>query len=747
MRSFYYNNLSFMRKIVLLFFIFFLSVIQSLAVEIKGEVFNLEGKPVFGAVVLHRSSGSRSLTDEKGIFNLTVPDEEKIRLEITHQDYMEQEIVLKAKNLRRKVIVTLIPYIVQREEVVVTALRHPESSASVPAAETVISKETLEEKMAPNITEALSNLTGVSSIGAGGFSLVPNIRGLARRRVLIMIDNARVTSDRRTGPNASFVDPKDIERIEVLRSPSSVFYGSDAIGGVIHIFTKKPAMEEKLKGRISAKYGTINQEKSIGFSLEGSKKKTGFYLSFRGNDAENYSSPSSEVLQSQFTQVSFFGKISHMSEKREIHLSFLGSRGQNIGKPNQHSLTKPTWYPKENQNLLQIHWLEKGIGKGGELSLQVYFNPNYLETKKEKYDETEDYKSKESYNKIQSLNFGAQLSYGKKIGEYFLLTGGMDFYGRSSVKSYNLSTNFDPSGNIEDVLKEWPFTDGDRKDLGFFLSADYFGIKNLDLVGGLRWYYLRMKALPGNASSQESNNYSAWTGFFGGSFKLTEEVVAFANLSRAYRVAGLSELFYTGITGRGFIIAQPDLKPETSLNLDGGIKFIFKRFFAGLYSFYYEIDDLIERYLIDPSENILTYGNVNRGQISGYELELEYYPVPGWKLFGNFFSFRGKSKQTDDALNDIPPPRLFMGMRVWLRRFSAEINTTFQQKKKNPGPAEIEIPAYGISSIRASYLFDSSLRLYFVLSNLFNKDYLARPDPDGVEEPGRNFIFGLSYTF
>ncbi|GAH95983.1 unnamed protein product, partial [marine sediment metagenome] len=116
---------------------------------------------------------------------------------------------------------------------------------------------------------------------------------------------------------------------------------------------------------------------------------------------------------------------------------------------------------------------------------------------------------------------------------------------------------------------------------------------------------------------------------------------------------------------------------------------------------YYEIDDLIERYRIDPDERIYAYGNVNRGQISGYELEIEYYPFPGWKIFGNFFSFRGKSKTTQNALNDIPPPRLFMGTRLWIERFSLEINTTLQQEKKRPGPAEIAIPGYGAVNIKA----------------------------------------------
>lgn len=732
-----------MRKSALIIFIFFLSVAQSLAVEIKGEVLNIEGNPVAEAVVLHPQSGNKSLTDEKGLFNLTVPDQEKIRLEIIHPDYWEQKIVLTQKDFHKKVIVRLIPYIAQRQEIVVTALRYPESSARVPAAETVVSKETIEEELAPNITEGLSNVPGVSSIGAGGFSLVPNIRGLARRRVLIMIDNTRVTSDRRTGPNASFVDPRDIERIEVLRSPSSVFYGSDAIGGVIHIITKKPPMDERLRGKINVKYGAINQEKSLGFSLSANKKKNGFYFSFQGNDAENYSSPAGEILQSQFSQGSLFGKISHVTEKREIHLSLLGTRGYDIGKANNDSDINPTWYPKENQNLIQFHWLEKKVGRGGELDFQAYLNPNFLETIKEKKEDNRT--TKKSYSKIQSLNFGAHLSFRQKIRDNLRLTGGTDFYGRFSVKANNKYTYFTLTGDIEEASEEWPFTEGDRKDLGLFISADYTGVKNLDLVGGLRWDFIQMKALPGDVPPSQKSHKNAWTGFLGASYKLSEEIVAFANISRAYRVPSLSELFYTGITGRGSIIAQPDLKPETSFNLDGGIKFIFKRFFAGFYAFYYEIDDLIERFLVE--EKLYTYGNIDKGRISGYELEMEYYPVPGWKIFGNFFSLKGKSLRTETSLNDIPPARLFLGTKVWVNHFSAEINSVFQWRKKEAGPAEIEIPGFGIANIKAGYRIGSSIQLYFTLSNFLNKEYMARPDPDGVFEPGRNFILGLSYSF
>lgn len=731
-----------MQKAILLFSIFFISVLPSGALEIRGEVQTLEGKPVDGAVVLHRLSQEKTMTDEKGQFHLKIPDAEKIKLEIIHPDYLEQEVIFSQQEASKKVSIKLTPLIRQREEIVVTALRYPESSSKVPAAETVVSKEDLEEKMSPTIAESLQSIPGVSSIGAGGFSVVPNIRGLARRRVLIMIDNARVTSDRRTGPNASFIDPRDVEKIEILRSPSSVFYGSDAIGGVIHIFSKKPTHQRGIRGKINLKYGSVNQEKALGFSLQGKRKRSGFYFSFQGNDAENYSSPLGEVLMSKFTQGTLLGKISYSSEKREFDLSFLGARGYNIGKPNRDSLEIPTWYPLESQNLLQLRWHEKEIGRKGELDFQAYLNPHSLETKKEKI---QVYKGKESYSKTQGLDFGFHLSYGKMVGEKFRIKGGADFFGRSGVKAKNVDTYFDPSGREESVYEEWPFTDGNRKDLGFFLSADYTGVKNLDLVGGIRLDLIEQKARPGNAPSSEKSSFTAWAGFLGSSVKVSETIVLFGNISRAYRAPSLNELFYTGITGRGFIIAQPGLDPEMSFNLDAGIKFIHKRFFIGIYFFYYIIDDLIERYR--PSEKIYTYGNVDRGKISGHELEMEYYPFPGWKIFGNFFSLKGISQKTNDPLNDVPAPRLFLGTRFWVRHFSTEINVLFQQKKKDPGPAEIAIPSYDLVNFKLSYFVGSSFRFYLHLSNLFNKTYLARPDPDSIEEPGRNFIVGLSYSF
>jgi outer membrane receptor protein involved in Fe transport len=729
-----------MKRIVFIPILLFSLSIAASAFEVRGTVVTPGGKPIEGAVILHRSSAARVLSDSGGAFTLDVPDEDRVRLEVIHPDYYEQAFAFTKKTAVRGVTLILAPLISQNEEVVVTALRYPEASANVPAAGTVIGNTALTEEMAPNITEGLASTPGVSALGSGGFSLVPSIRGLARRRVLYLIDNARLSSERRTGPNASFISPEDIDRIEVLRSSASVLYGSDAIGGVIHILTKGSNPQEGLRGRLLTRYGTVNNEKGAGLSLRGAKGSTGFYLSFQGLDAGNYSSPLGKVLQSQYTQGSLLGKIVHRTDKREVTATFLGSRGTDIGKPNRNSQNKPTWYPKEDQNLFQLRWIEKEVA-GGQLSFQAYADPNSLETRT---DSIEGYKTKSSTSKTRSTEFGFQLSYGKKIGGSFRLEGGADLFGQANGGARNVDTSFGPDGNINKVGEELPYTRGKRTDIGVFISGDYSGIRNLDLLGGLRWDHLVMQAAPGDGVVIRTNN-DKLTGFMAASFRLEERFVAFANLSRSYRVPSLNERFYTGISGRGFIIAQPGLRPETALNLDGGVRYTGRRLFAGLYAFSYTIDDMIERYTSSPG--IYTYGNIDKGRIRGLEFEVEYFPVPGWKVFGNLFSIKGRSVKTKAPLNDVPSFHVYAGTRVWLGRFSTEINGTFQLKKNDPGPAEVAIPGTGLVNVKTNYMLSSSLSFFGLVSNLFDNAYFARPDAEAMLEPGRSLNVGVAFSF
>ena len=715
------------------------------AAEIRGKVVGAADNPVAGAVVLHRASGVKTETDAQGRFVIDLPAADRVVLEVVHPDYYEREFPLGAKDLARPQVLALVPLIRQNEEVVVTALRYPEPSLKVPAASTVVSGGALTEKMVPNINDGLQDVPGVGALGSAGFSLVPSIRGLARRRVLYLVDGARLESDRRTGPNASFVSPDDIDRIEVLRSASSVFYGSDAIGGVIHILTRTPGFEPGLHGRLLAGYGSTNGEAHVGLGLETATGPWAYSLSFQYDDAGLYRMPGgTKVLQSQFTQASLLAKAAHRTDKREIDIGFLGARGSDIGKPSTTAETKPTFYPRENQNLFQLRWKEKDAGRDGEILVHAFVNPNFLETHTDTYS---GFLTLESFARTGSTEFGAQASYSKKFSPSFRFEGGIDYFGRAGADAYNSYTSYDEAGAVTGVVEEFPYDNASRGDLGMFVSADYSGIGRLDLLGGVRYDFLRTAARPGGETGGQSEVVTTDrqpTGFLAASYKLAEHLTAFVNVARAYRQASINERYYTGISGRGFIIGQPDLRPESSFNLDGGLKLPGRRFFFGLYAFRYVIDDMIERYRLDAAT--YTYGNIERGLLRGLEFEAEAFVLPGWRVFGNFALIRGRSLETDAPLNDVPPYRIYAGTKYWTGRFSAEINATFSLAKDDPGPAEVPVAASQVINLRAGYLW-RGMNVFITLANLLDATYIARADPDAMVEPGRNLRIGVSYAF
>ncbi|MCP2520254.1 TonB-dependent receptor [SCandidatus Aminicenantes bacterium Aminicenantia_JdfR_composite] len=728
-----------MIKFFRILIVLILSSIYCFGIIIKGRVITIDGKPLKGAYVFYKSR--KAITDNNGYFSLEIDRKRKIRLTVTHEEYMGKEIVLTYKDYSREIIIMLVPYIRQSEEIVVTAMRYPEPLTHVPAAETVITRESINEKMPTNIADTIFDNPGVSNIGIGGFNKVPSIRGLARRRVLILIDNSRIWSDRRTGPDASFLNPYDIEKIEVLRSPSSVFYGSDAIGGVIHILTKENFLRD-FEGRIYLNFNTNNKEKKAGISFGKRMKNFNFYFSLQGRDGENYHAPSGEILMSHFSSFNLTFKTIYKSENRNISLSYIGEIGRDIGKPKINSSTKPTWYPEERQNLIIFHWNEKKFILGGDFSFRAYFNPNSLETRKEKISS---FKEKESYALNKSKNYGFQFTYSKKIMEDLRLTGGIDIFGRAKVEAKNEDTYFNSLGEIIRKRLIYPIRNGWRNDVGLFISADYSWSSNLDLAGGLRIDFLKTKVSKTSSLTKFETSKSTWTGFIGASWSLPYGFTFFGNLSRAYRFPSLNELFYTGITGRGYIIGNPDLRPEVSLNIDTGMKFIGKRIFGGLYLFKYTINNMIEYY--EKEKGIYTYNNIEKGEIKGIELELEYYPVTGWKIFGNFHSYKGKSLKTGNWLNDIPPTRLILGTKLWKGKFWGEIYGIFQKEKNNPGPAEIRIPEFSVFNFKTGIYFSPSMQFYFNIANIFNREYKARPDPYSPFEPGRSFILGINYGF
>lgn len=165
---------------------------------------------------------------------------------------------------------------VELNDVVVTASGHEQQVKNAPASISVIDREALENKHYRDITDALKDVPGVMVTG-GGSSQDISLRGMGSKYTLILVDGKRQGS-RETRPNSDgpgieqgWLPPLSaIERIEVIRGPMSSLYGSDALGGVINVITRKVAKE--WNGSVTAET-TIQED-----SDSGDINQTRFYV-------------------------------------------------------------------------------------------------------------------------------------------------------------------------------------------------------------------------------------------------------------------------------------------------------------------------------------------------------------------------------------------------------------------------------------------------------------------------------------
>ncbi|HKZ73398.1 MAG TPA: TonB-dependent receptor [Steroidobacteraceae bacterium] len=142
-------------------------------------------------------------------------------------------------------------------DVVVTASRVDEAIDAVVWSTTVLDREAIEARQAESFQDLLAGLAGVDVDNAGGLGKATSVllRGGEGDHTLLLIDGVRVGSATLGTPPVELVPPDQIERIEVVRGPRSTLYGSDAVGGVIQIFTRRP-LEPGLTGRASVTSGS-----------------------------------------------------------------------------------------------------------------------------------------------------------------------------------------------------------------------------------------------------------------------------------------------------------------------------------------------------------------------------------------------------------------------------------------------------------------------------------------------------------
>lgn len=269
-----------MKHRITVFFLLFVTTIFSQTITvIDAET----GKPVEAVAVFNKSKTTSAISDELGKIDISDFRENEL-LTFTHvsyAEYQEKKSVIKRNNYH----VYLSKNSEQLDEVVVSVFKNREKTNRIAEQIAVVSSKEIEKLSPQTSADLLASVPGIkvqkSQFGGGS----PVLRGMESNRVLLVVDGVRMNNAiYRKGhlQNSITVAPNLLDRTEVVFGPSSVIYGSDALGGVIHYYTKTPKLSEKeneIKGNTFLRYSSANNEVTNVVSAELRFKKWASFTS------------------------------------------------------------------------------------------------------------------------------------------------------------------------------------------------------------------------------------------------------------------------------------------------------------------------------------------------------------------------------------------------------------------------------------------------------------------------------------
>lgn len=739
--------------LTLLFITFYLSLS---AQSITGRVYDrLTGDYLEGALVtLEGKSIQNTQTDDRGNFNFSKLLPGKYRLKVNHigfhsfQRDLELDIRSIDLDISLEASLNTLP-----EIKVVSASRRSTSPVALPYASSVLTRPAQSDNMPRSTPEALSLVPGVfvQKTNHGGGS--PFIRGLTGNQTLILIDGIRLNNSTfRYGPNQYFntIDPFSIQKIEVLRGSGSVQYGSDAMGGVIQVFTKEPGFsnERKFDGTLNARYGSGNMEKSGSTELVYSSPKMIFsgilgikdFGDLIGGDTTGRQSPSGYTESD--ASLKFKWKL---SEDTELTLAnqFVEQRSVDVFHKVKLENYKINEMGVQARNLsyLKVR-IEKSNPLFNQINLIASLN-NTLEDRNSQKNAS--LISSHERDKVNTANLSFEIF--SDLSERWTANSGTEYY-HDRIKSMR-NTVDGQNGSLKMLRGLYP-------DNSSYVNTSVYSIHHLkfgrfNVEAGVRYNWLKASFVDMDLGQvRVSPNAFVWN--TGANYSFNSHHI-YASLNTGYRAPNIDDMGTLGIVDFRYELPSYALKPEKSYNSEIGYKYDSRNWNFGLSVYHNKLNNLINRIqtgqIID-GYNVYRKENTEEAVIKGVEGSF------GWQanrrlLFDLFASFNhGQNLSRSEPLRRMPPFNGYASMKYVLNKFyiKGELAWADNQSRLAQGDKDDNrIPFAGTPGWNALNFYSGyslrSVQLRLSAQNLFNADY--RTHGSGINSVGRSLWLSLQY--
>ncbi|MBN6367239.1 MULTISPECIES: TonB-dependent vitamin B12 receptor BtuB [Providencia] len=594
----------------------------------------------------------------------------------------------------------------QTDQVVVSANRFEQPISSILAPVTVVTREDIDHWQSNTVIDVLRRLPGVDISQSGGMGQQSSlfIRGTESRHVLVLIDGVRLNQAGISGSSdMSQIPISLVQRIEYIRGARSAVYGSDAVGGVVNIITRRDNDGTTLNAGIgSHSYQNYNGSTQQKIGENTTVTAAGAYTHTKGFDVEARGNTGGGP---QPDKDGFLNKTLWLGVEHQFS-SALSAYARAYGYDNR---TSYDGTPADTRKLYSRTY-ESGLKyANGKYSTSLLGSYSHMKDYNYNYHNGR-YGSGSVIDESDQYNFQWGNSYRLEKGN---ISAGVD-YQRQSIE---------PGGYTMTSKKETV------NNTGIYLTGQYALIDSVNAEGAVR-----------SDHHSEFNWHTTWQS--GLSWEFYDGYKLIGSYATAYKAPNLGQLYTDNVAWN--IKGNPNLKPEESKQWEIGLEGETGLLFWQLTGYENEITNLID-FTSDPVTQTSSYNNIGKAKIKGVEWNGELQTG----LFSHQLTLQyldPRNEKTNKVLNrrakqqvkyqlDWNIAAVDMGLTYQYIGSRYDTNETYQRTK---------VGGVSIWDLTAAYPITSHLTIRGKIANMFDKDYETAY---GYRTAGREYFLTGSYNF